>query len=856
TQYRFFNHGMINTQSESLHWMRHRIGAILAEPVSITVSKKSLFLFLIGSVSLWILFTVIRGHDRTAGGYGSYLSSSLDFDESRECGIVPLPERIKDLKRIVISVRTEIADSSAKLDEVIKQYEEISHKIPEKQNQLAQVLAEIENARSLLRDLNDRRNVRVSLPSRPLLPLKTIVYSREEMSGAMEDSIDFSRCSLTTPLRIFLYPTSRSHPLYEVITNSPYYEPNPSSACLFAVIVSEHSNDSLKDLPYWSERGANHVILNTRESPMGRNETAHAIVAQAQFYPGSFRRRFDFLLPLSSSMRRGNSSDWEKMPTLLPYQRKYLLSLVVRDRWSTFDRDVERMQKSMKESEDEMRIIDCGKEKKDCGGMKDSLAHSHFTVLTSSSNRLIFDLLSALRVGSIPVVMRMDVVVPFEDFIDWSPVLLRFPAARLHELHFLLRDVPMADGLEMRRRGRRVLEEYLDSVEGVWTSLAAALSQRLSLPPIGHNPVKAPPLFNRTSFVAPIQTPVNLPVYSDDEYLGPLEAPFESPQFLHNVTSMSMYSYTRWNSHFSLGGTPEYSIDAVEMPNGAEFEEDTSSGFRPIEPGSGKEFSLALGGNRQREQFTIVMLTYNRDAILAASLEGLHKLPYLNKVIVIWNNIEREPQGAWPRLHVPVEFIRGEMNSLNNRFIPWDRIQTEAVLSLDDDIDLKQHEIVFAFRVWREQRRKIVGFPARQHSRFGSDLFYNSNHTCQMSMILTGAAFIHKSYLYSYTFDMPAAIREHVDKVTNCEDIAMNFLIAHLTREPPMKTTSKWTLRCPTCTDSLWSDGDHFNERHECIRLFTRIYGYNPLRYSQYRADSILFKTRIPTDMQKCFRYV
>ncbi|VDM69279.1 unnamed protein product [Strongylus vulgaris] len=133
-----------------------------------------------------------------------------------------------------------------------------------------------------------------------------------------------------------------------------------------------------------------------------------------------------------------------------------------------------------------------------------------------------------------------------------------------------------------------------------------------------------------------------------------------------------------------------------------------SIGFRPIEPGSGVEFSKALGGNRVREQFTVILLTYNRDAVLSASLERLHRLPYLNKVIVIWNNVAREPLGAWPRLHVPVEFIKVAKNSLNNRFVPWDRITTEAVLSLDDDIDLKQHEIVFAFRLVCDLRGKLA----------------------------------------------------------------------------------------------------------------------------------------------------
>ncbi len=37
-------------------------------------------------------------------------------------------------------------------------------------------------------------------------------------------------------------------------------------------------------------------------------------------------------------------------------------------------------------------------------------------------------------------------------------------------------------------------------------------------------------------------------------------------------------------------------------------------------------------------------------------------------------------------------------NSLNNRFLPLANIQTEAVLSLDDDVHLRHDEIQFAFR--------------------------------------------------------------------------------------------------------------------------------------------------------------
>lgn len=42
---------------------------------------------------------------------------------------------------------------------------------------------------------------------------------------------------------------------------------------------------------------------------------------------------------------------------------------------------------------------------------------------------------------------------------------------------------------------------------------------------------------------------------------------------------------------------------------------------------------------------------------------------------------------------------------------------------------------------------------------------------------------------------MPQEIRDKVDEYMNCEDISMNFLVAHITRKPPIKVTSRWTFR-------------------------------------------------------------
>lgn len=84
-------------------------------------------------------------------------------------------------------------------------------------------------------------------------------------------------------------------------------------------------------------------------------------------------------------------------------------------------------------------------------------------------------------------------------------------------------------------------------------------------------------------------------------------------------------------------------------------------GFRPIGKGAGgagKEFSESLGGNYPREQFTIVILTYEREQVLINSLARLYGLPYLNKVLIVWNSPKPPAEDLkWPDIGVPVNVI-------------------------------------------------------------------------------------------------------------------------------------------------------------------------------------------------------
>ena len=42
--------------------------------------------------------------------------------------------------------------------------------------------------------------------------------------------------------------------------------------------------------------------------------------------------------------------------------------------------------------------------------------------------------------------------------------------------------------------------------------------------------------------------------------------------------------------------------------------------------------------------------------------------------------------------------VKVAKNSLNNRFIPYDVIDTDAIFSIDDDVEMRHDEILLGFR--------------------------------------------------------------------------------------------------------------------------------------------------------------
>ncbi|XP_054272009.1 exostosin-3-like [Macrosteles quadrilineatus] len=814
-----------------------------------------------------------------------------------------LKTRIEEMLRIKGSVSTELRDLEAKRQRLTADISSLTHKIESlkldllrQQTELERLKLSVEQAQVAHREALQRNTPELSRPLRlvaggPPLPLPP--PSPLSPPCSMWQCFDHSRCALTSGLPVYLYDTELFPAtsylrtgVRQTVGFNPHYTSDPHEACVYLVLVGEgeaHDLTSLRDLPYWGGDGRNHVLLylsrgNLSPPTLTPELTGRAIIAQSTFARHLFREGFDLVLPPVLGPPGGDV--WAECAPQLPARRKYLLTFqghppsthIVSQGFNVTElhkylsqstSDVFRLDWSCSNSaalvstEDDWDL--CGTETSRAALLREST----FTLVPAprntsyvSSALSLARLYEALRAGAIPVIVGGDrMVLPYSEVLSTKKFVVSIAQSRLPELHFLLRSVSDADLLVLRRQGRLMWERYFASLQAVIDTTVAVLRDRLSLPP---RPVVDTPASLFTHDSVPVKTEQ---VVEAEESLGPLEPPYPSPSFHRNYSVFLVQGHEMWNDWgdpFRL--YPHLPFDPV-LPSDAKFA-GSGTGFRPIgrgAGGAGKEFCESLGGNHPREQFTIVMLTYQRDQVLMNSLSRLQGLPYLNKVVVVWNS-PRPPLDDlhWPDIGVPVEVVKASTNSLNNRFVPYDAIETEAVLSVDDDAHLRHDEIMFGFRVWREQRDRVVGFPGRFHAldlNYGGWL-YNSNYSCELSMVLTGAAFVHKYYTYMYTHWLPQAIRDKVDEYMNCEDIAMNFLVSHITRKPPVKVTSRWTFRCPGCPVSLSEDETHFQERHKCINFFTQVFGYTPLLNTQFRADSILFKTRIPHDKQKCFKYI
>ncbi|KAJ4964485.1 hypothetical protein NE237_024424 [Protea cynaroides] len=263
------------------------------------------------------------------------------------------------------------------------------------------------------------------------------------------------------------------------------------------------------------------------------------------------------------------------------------------------------------------------------------------------------------------------------------------------------------------------------------------------------------------------------------------------------------------------------------------------------------------------DQFTVLINGYSesRFHLLRSIAAKYSSCPSVAAVFILWSN-PTTPTETLTQLTInitsyyfvsaPISILRQSSDSLNSRFFPrpsW--ITTRAVAICDDDVEIDTKSVEFAFKIWSSHQDNLVGFFARSHDfDLSRRTWIYTVHPDKYSIVLTKFMILKTDYLYMYSCGSNMdEMRKVVDRMRNCEDILMNFVVANATNSGPIligaekvrdwgdarnegRGSTEKEEKLVTEVGLSSRKGDHRKRRGECIREFHRIWEKMPLIYS------------------------
>ncbi|KAI6170381.1 Exostosin-like 3 [Aphelenchoides bicaudatus] len=609
--------------------------------------------------------------------------------------------------------------------------------------------------------------------------------------------------------------TARS--IQDALLTSSYSTRDWKQACLFVYVAS--GDEDLESLIFWDQHNEGLVIIFA-DGPV---PPFHEYPNRRAFFAGEGANEAPFT-DIQIYIQQQDEANKQELPLIYPFvKRTFLFNLLV-------SRPFDELYEIISDVKSKSVKVDfeCDADETDAMAMcKDRdyrtkhLKSSVFTVLHPKMKRFAQRLHECLLFGSIPVFIgdEHDANLPFNDLIQWRRAILFFQPYLIREVQATLTGIGVDQILQLRRNGRFYLENYLFGADKLVRSIFTAYRHRLKLPAPEEQLFKAE-IIHSTH-----------PINDSDDNLQQL-----------TVINLDEHVEFAWNTNpVYMDVRPSIPIRYLNEPPLADMDL-WMSGQQTLNKNGVDEYQKVLTGNYPHEKFTVVMLAYKRDGQVTYTLKMLNKVRFIDRILLVWNDYNRTvPEDLIPQMNVPTFVLNVSRNSLNNKFLPFDLIRTEAVFDMDDDFNTSPETIEFSFRVWRENRLRIVG----PNYRIG---FMNKNQSgryvtaarCQQNMILTSGVFMHRLYHRAYTKLLSPKWLDYIDSIVNCDDITANFLIAHFSRKSPIKTTPIVNTVGKKSPSGLSTRGSsHYSQRANCISLLVKEFGYNPLIISEYRADSI-----------------
>lgn len=623
--------------------------------------------------------------------------STLQKDTNLEYRIDQLSMHINELENVKLSLKNELRELEGKRHILLRHIQEHTNNIESIQFKATNLKEEVSRRQQELEDLRFEKTIVNNCPQLPFLkPAKDFlsVLSKssklypgasleEQVQCTLSSCLDFQQCSFGKDFHVYVYKPkltmkeSLSVEIYHLFKKMAFTVLSKSMvACIYVVLIDESFLSSkdvelfLHNLEFWQGDGHNHFIFNFGVSKLLKGvDTGRAMIGQVDFdITKPYRRNYDIVVPsVLNTIKFGEA--WQNSAHQLPAHRKYILSFEGQYQFFQTDKykdsyisihDLKQLPLEMKDAFIRLscKIDDQYKALKSGWGLCETqesrakvLKFSTFALIHQPENVdqtfTIIRFTEALQYGAVPVLIGQNIVLPFEEVIEWRRAAVILHSAQFPQINYILHTILVNDLLDMRRQGRFLWETYLSTKKNVLASTMAVIQTRLSLSSTPVSDIHYPVIFKEG------QEPT---FYKTEKSFR--KSALRSPTFYRNFTTSNIYAIERWNSYpGSLLSYPSSPFVPI-LPSSAAFL-NSSIGMQPIgrgEGGAGIEFQKALGGDYPYEEFTVVMLTYEREMVLVEALTRLTGLQYLHKVIVVWNS-PREPAALlkWPNIGVPVK---------------------------------------------------------------------------------------------------------------------------------------------------------------------------------------------------------
>ena len=448
-------------------------------------------------------------------------------------------------------------------------------------------------------------------------------------------------CPMNKPFLVYVYDTPGNSGLQnsEVMASlikdlqlGNSWTDDPVSACIFVLVIGpwseavspEDINSLIHSLPHWQTYSNRHVLVelspsNSKSRPFSvQVKTGAALVATSYF--STQHTNYTLIPPLLTNSEYHN---------ILP--STYGLIAKTRKTFLYFEGEMDNYESS----ESGLTIVNiCNEYPKRLCSLKcrvkreEGALDSEWSLCNNATDRLrscqqaVFALvpcgsegevgpasftrlLEALECGAVPVVVGNcdNGQLPFGEVIEWKDLAIFTPSK---ELFTNLTHKNQTNLRKYRQQGLFIFNNYFSSELRIVESVIAIVRSHSNHPPMWYPEYIPDSLFNTMPRIA-------------------------AAPIVRNITKYE-YSESVWNT--SPG--PFYSQNSHP---------------------ANQPFS---------EKFTIVILTYHRKRDLLQLVWRLKNCPFLDKVVIVWNNEKNKThpkQYKWPNIGIPIEVIMQIMNT-------------------------------------------------------------------------------------------------------------------------------------------------------------------------------------------------